>query len=125
MEFLEECLFLIGDSGKVKVEIEWLGEGWDGDYDPDNPDDVPFLRFSVYELADDGVWESIDDSSYCTLLPATISIDMAMEALKYIMNTVEGRVVGGHPIKKVCESLSWIKPEWFGRLVEKDEEDIT
>jgi hypothetical protein len=119
---IDYCIRYIGDSGKVKVEIEWIGEGWDGDYDPDNPDDVPFLRFSVYKREDDGHWESIDDSSYCTLLPATVDEDIVMDAIKYIMGSVETYVCGGHPIKKVCEQLSWIKPEWFRK---SDEEDIS
>lgn len=134
-KFLEGVVSCIGDSEKVKVEIEWLGEGWDGDYDESNPDDKPFLRFSVYKLeggyfetgsTKDPYWESIDDSSYCTLMPATCSPSMVMRAAKYILGNVEQRVLEGLPIKKTCEGLSWIKPGWFRKHTEKDdEEDIT
>ena len=33
-------------------KVEWIdiGEGWSGDYDPDDPDDIALLRFDVLEL---------------------------------------------------------------------------
>ena len=36
--------------GDRKVEWVDIGEGWNGDYDPDDPDDTALLRFDVLEL---------------------------------------------------------------------------
>ena len=49
--------------GKVRVELENIGEGICGDYQgPEN--DVPLMRMSVYHRVD-GVYEECDDASYC------------------------------------------------------------
>lgn len=92
----------------IKVELESIGEGYYGDYDPGNPADVPLLRFTVLKLVD-GEWEQIDDASYCTELPEWIDNDYQMQVLTYIMDEVYDAVVGGASIKKRCELLSWIK----------------
>lgn len=47
-------------SGPWTLVWEWIGEGESGDYDPDDPDDVPRLRASLY------IGETQVDS-YCTL----------------------------------------------------------
>lgn len=120
MNLMQDRVGFVGESGLVKVDLEWMGEGWDGDYDENDPNDTPFLRFSVSKW-DGKFWEAIDDSSYCTLLPATVSHDTAISVVKYIMSKVEHLVVSGLPIKKTCEQLSWIKPELFI----EDEEDIS
>ena len=54
----------------VSVELEHIGEGFDGDYDDTNPDDKPLLRFTV--LLNDS---QVDDASYCTALSNDISSD--------------------------------------------------
>ena len=48
--------------GRYKVEWVNLGEGKDGDYDSNNPDDIALLRF---DISFDG--ELMQDGSYCTL----------------------------------------------------------
>ena len=51
----------VGSGWQVKVELEWIGEGLDGDYNPGDPNDVPLLRFCVYKKINDQ-WEAIDTS---------------------------------------------------------------
>jgi len=104
--------------GDRKVEWVDLGEGWDGDYDPSNPEDVALLRFDVLQLVDvfdnpnaDPVeerWEPIDDASYCTQMPADSSDDILRRAAAIIMDATYGK----SNIKKICEELSWISPGW-------------
>ena len=53
---------------EVKVEWAYIGEGYNGDYDPSDPDDVELLRFYVYHI-DDGEWVEVEDASYCTNMP--------------------------------------------------------
>ena len=38
--------------GNRKVDLWQAGEGWNGDYDPDDPNDVELWRFDVQELVD-------------------------------------------------------------------------
>ena len=93
----------------VRVGLERLGEGLNGDYDANDPDDKELLRFYVnkYNKYHD-VWLDVEDSSYCTLLPITTSKEDQKKALKYIMDEVYEGVSGGYSVKKICEKLSWI-----------------
>jgi hypothetical protein len=99
----------------VMVSWEWLDEGECGDYDPDDPEDYPHLRFSVYKKgfsASDHLnpnpVEAIDDSSYCTLMPIDTPKETLIKLAEYILNCVEDDVKNGNSIKKCCERLSWI-----------------
>ena len=87
----------------VTVELEDIGEGISGDYDPNDKDDIPLLRFTVWK---DHV--QVDDASYCTQVPTTISVTEATKVLSTIMNEVFEPVIRGYSIKKMCERLSWI-----------------
>ena len=90
----------------VTVELEDIGEGLSGDYDPKDKDDVPLLRFTV--LKGD---EPVEDASYCTQVPTNITIVEATKILGAIMNEVFEPIMQGHRIKKMCERLSWIDRE--------------
>lgn len=51
--------------GRYRISFVDLGEGVGGDYDPDDPDDVRFLRLDLFCYMAGG-WEEI--ASFCTLL---------------------------------------------------------
>ena len=53
-------------SGRYTLEWVDLGEGYDGEYDPEDPEDRPVLRADLY-----GDGEAIDGGSYCTLATVT------------------------------------------------------
>tara|TARA_R110002051_G_scaffold251722_1_gene311084 strand:- start:53 stop:409 length:357 start_codon:yes stop_codon:yes gene_type:complete len=104
--------------GGRKVEWVDIGEGWSGDYNPDDPEDVALLRFDVLELTKvDGLfsdspeleWEVLDDASYCTQMPADTSEADLRRAAEIIMDATYGQT----NIKKICEELSWISPGWL------------
>jgi len=105
--------------GGRKVEWVDIGEGWSGDYNPDDPTDTPLLRFDVLQLVDvfdnpnadpvDEVWDVIDDASYCTQMPADTSEADLRRAAEIIMDATYGQT----NIKKICEELSWISPGWL------------
>jgi hypothetical protein len=106
---------------KVKVTLSWIGEGTDGDYDPDNMEDAPLLRFDVFAhkslknpYAEDvgRVWCYMLDSSYCTYLHA-FNKKTAKKAIKIIMSEVKDEVLAGHSIKRLCEGLSWMGTDSF------------
>jgi hypothetical protein len=96
--------------GDVKVEWAELGEGKDGDYDPNDPDDIELLRFDVSrEEGDD--WEAIDDASYCTQVPVSATPEQRAKGLQLIMDEIYDAASEDHSIKKACEHLSWISLE--------------
>jgi len=90
------------------------GEGKNGNYNPDDPEDQPMLRFDVYEL-DEGEWVEVDSASYCTALPATVSEEMMDKALMVLMRELGPGVRAGVSIKKKAERLSWLSPENLDR----------
>ncbi len=98
--------------GARQVEIsDETGEGLWGDYDPEDAEDIPLLRFWCYAEVSPGVWEEMDDASYCTALPAeeAVMTDSRLEAvLDRILDVVED-VDSGY--KRELESLSWLSPD--------------
>ena len=92
-----------GTHPRITVELEHIGEGWDGDYDPEDSNDDALLRFTV--LKND---EPVDDASYCTQLPDSLSKNQQLQVATFILDWVYEPLVAGHSIKKLCERLSWI-----------------
>lgn len=90
------------------VRIDWvnLNEGNDGDYDPENPEDVNLLRFDVYRHEGPD-WAAIEDGSYCTLVPANTDRVTLCEILSHFMDTIYDDVSAHGKAKRLCESLSW------------------
>jgi hypothetical protein len=100
-------------AGDVKVVWEAIGEGVSGEYDPDDPQDVELLRFSVYRKGIDSTnpwndWIEVDDASYCTQVPVDTPVETLTVLLARIFNEVYDYVQAGESIKKICERLSWI-----------------
>lgn len=70
--------------GRVRVEWTELGEGIDGDYNPEDPDDIELLRFDV-SLKVGGRWTFPDNASYCTQVPVKATAKQKSALLKTIM----------------------------------------
>ena len=114
---------------RVAVEFEWLGEGLSGDYQEDDLEDYPHLRFSVYKIKDIkdidldpnisfefgscDTWEQVDDASYCTTIPIDTSKDVLEYMLKILMIEFKEAVQNGHSVKKLGERMSWINESWI------------
>jgi hypothetical protein len=94
----------------VKVMLsDDTGEGIFGEYDPDDPNDKPLMRFDVYKFSSEYLeWEAIDDASYCTNIDADSHWHDVMSFLTTLMDEVYEPVRDGYSIKKVCEKLSWL-----------------
>ena len=97
-------------AGNYKAEWVDLGEGRDGDYDPDDPNDVALLRFDTYRRDGDN-WEAIDDGSYCTAIPVGTPDPVLLKGLTLIVN--ELNAAAGRSPKRILEALSWMNPTWF------------
>ena len=98
---------LTEDGVQVTLDNE-CNEGWNGDYDPDDPDDEKLLRFCVDKQREDGEWVEVDDASYCTAMPTDRPEPEIRAFLRVIMTAVKDRVLGDISVKKVCEGLSWV-----------------
>jgi len=95
----------------LRVTWEWIGEGWEGDYDPDESEgfkDTPLLRFSCSKLVD-GEWEGLEDASYCTQLPITTCRRHLAIAASIILEEIDT----DSSYKRALEFMSWLCPADF------------
>ncbi|MBA4372302.1 MAG: hypothetical protein C0402_05520 [Thermodesulfovibrio sp.] len=107
-------MWLVNEAEDVRVEWCNLGEGCSGDFDETDPSDVNLLRFDIHvRIHRNGEWEDPGDASYCTLMPANAPEELLEAGLRHIMKAVESSIHNLQSIKKTCEELSWISPEWF------------
>lgn len=93
--------------GNRRVTWEWIGEGWSCDYNENDPDDEPLLRFSCDEKIG-RQWEGMEDASYCTRLPITVPKKYLKRGAEIILEAIEDI-----SYKKRLEELSWFCPEDF------------
>ena len=101
---------LIKDTVRITLD-DVCGEGWNGDYDPNDPDDEPLLRFYVDVWDDEhNEYVPVSNGSYCTRLPANINTQDANSALVALMRELGDNAANGYSIKKSAERMSWISP---------------
>ncbi len=102
------------------VMWDYIGEGFTGDYNPDDPEDWPLLRFTVMVRNPDALYceppaEPPSDmyleaanGSYCT---ASLPIDVDKDELEYYTEKVmipklAPLLAEGKSIKRLCEGFS-------------------
>ena len=97
--------------GDKRVVWEYIGEGWSGDYNPDDPEDTQLLRFSCFEKVfyHEEDWTELSDSSYCTEMPINTPVSILAQAAARIMQEIEDV-----SYKRALEQLSYLCPEDFG-----------
>jgi hypothetical protein len=93
--------------GEVRIELESIGEGYNGDYNPDDIEDEELLRFYV-QKKENGEWVDVADASYCTLFPASATEDEKRRGLEFLMDNFYDAVMSGKSVKKIGERMSWI-----------------
>jgi len=108
------------------LRVDWYNadEGLCGDYDPDDPDDINLLRFDVYVMrepeawddSDDG-WRAVEDSSYCTNMPANAPEEVLERALRVLFREYRD-AIGDYPY---CS----VKKLGGGRLIHISDSDFT
>lgn len=104
----------------LRVDLVNIGEGWCGDYNPEDPNDVNLLRFDVYvnnpdtdEEYSDG-WIEVEDASYCTQIPANTPAEILKDKATIIFKRYREKIssyddyLNGPSLKKLGEELSWI-----------------
>jgi len=93
-----------------KITWEYIGEGHEGDYDLNDPEDEQLLRFSVDKWNEqNNEWEGIQDGSYCTQMPIETDFRVLVRGLAEILYNLNEDSSN----KKYLESMSWLSPEDF------------
>lgn len=81
---------------RCPVRVAWicLGEGYNGDYDPKNPEDELLLRFDV-AVKDDGIGDFVTTESRCTCFAANASAKDKEAALEILLDHFHHAYVNG------------------------------
>jgi hypothetical protein len=123
---------------RARVRVEWteLGEGYDSEWDPEDPDDIQLLRFDFYGRLNHE-WLVVSKASYCTNVPASTNPTTRTRLLARLLaegcTTIEhglDQLISEHggdanaarevtevtPASSgVFELLSHIAPDWLNR----------
>ena len=99
----DDALFILEQRYNVRVEYEYIGEGWNGEYNPDDELDQPLYRFTVYYKDD-------DVESYCTAWPIGTSEATLRNEARNLLEEVFIPVVSGDSIRRICGAYSWHGP---------------
>lgn len=95
------------ESANFAVTTSWIGEGNEGDYNPEDPLDHPLMRFDVQHInSESSEWENISDGSYCTQVRAYAPANILNALPQYIAEYLE--MEGSKSIKRRLETISWI-----------------
>lgn len=76
---------LVREKGPVRVALVCLGEGYNGEYDPTNPEDELLLRFDLF-LKDETNGEWMPAESRCTCLANEAPLQDKEAALDILLN---------------------------------------
>jgi len=87
-----------------KVEATWIGEGMSEDYQETDPDDMPLMRFDVFDKTVDKETDYYRYApySYCTFVLATDT-----EACKRFVDRVLDILQNNHDPKSELELITW------------------
>lgn len=122
----------ISDNGMVRVEWVDLGEGLCGEYNPDDPNDEPLLRYDAYvrltgtdmdeirglevdHFLDPGKtpeWGVKDPSSFCTRTNVNTHGPVLELLAKIIAEELADNLDNGG-WKSTAERMSWVHPDWI------------
>ena len=98
--------------GRWRLEWEDIGEGMDGDYDPNDPADIPLLRTYLYRLDEEFEYHEI--LSYCTLAPVDTPICELTRMSKLLLDSIHDIQV--YRVRTPYEKWTWLTR--YGRTVD-------
>lgn len=114
---------IVAESKNWRVVFVNLGEGYRGDYDPQDPEDVNLLRVDVHEWAPLlQAWLLPQDFSACTCIPAD-ETDEALDILgAWMLSELE---CGKYTLKECVTRFSWVSPDepYFQKLLGRSSYD--
>lgn len=98
--------------GDVRIVWSRLGEGYNGDYNPNDPQDQELLRFDLW-VKYEGRWEMAEGGSYCTLVPVTATPAQRFDLLLVLMDKLYDAVVKGEYYRDIADRMSGMRLEWL------------
>ena len=91
----------------IRVEFNNIGEGYNGDFNPNDPDDVYLLRFDISTRKGTG-WEPVEDASRCTQIPVGAAPEVILKRALEIHDAVHDALIAGDSIRAICDKCSWM-----------------
>jgi hypothetical protein len=122
MEF--DDIEVISQNGLAKVVLEYIGEGVSGDYDDEDPEDQPLLRYTLFRKNDGNKdignvaedvgmeWCTVTDGSYCTNLSIYDDRNKLVQLANYILIQVTDGLTSCKREKRLYEQLSHISIDY-------------
>lgn len=110
---------LVREKGPVRVAWVCLGEGYNGDYDPTNPEDELLLRFDV-AVRDEDIGDFVTTESRCTCFAANAPVKDKEAALDILLDrfyhayTADPR----HCMGTLADELSYISASTYRDLAQ-------
>lgn len=107
-------------NNNFKVFLGYTGEGYNGDYDRNDPDDEPLLRIDIYQKAEDDRRRWCDDAVYssCTGISARVTEEEALAMCDKVLEKLDKL-----PPEKRCEPffmMAWesaLKGADYGEMI--------
>jgi hypothetical protein len=97
--------------GNLTLYFDWDDkEGVHGDYDADDPTDVPLLRMALYMSNGRAMPRYVSDSSQCTMLDARADASVVFHVMERMLDIFERLEKENrmHDIKWICQRFSWV-----------------
>lgn len=100
---------------RLMVYLVDIGEGYEGDYDPEDPDDAELLRIDAYPLKEDGTIDDDRTFSVCTSIKKDSTPLIQRKAIHHIYWAIRQFMKDnpGSSLKAVMEDLSYLSDEDF------------
>lgn len=109
---------LVRERGPIRVAWVCHGEGYNGEYDPRDPEDELLLRFDVAVKAE-GIGDFVTVESRCTCFPASTPIKDKEAALDMLLDHFHHAYTShpGHSLRSLADRLSYISADTYQDLV--------
>jgi hypothetical protein len=94
------------ENKKFSLTLDWIGEGIFGDYDNEDANDAPLLRYWVSQKID-GVWDDVHNGSACCLLKASDKRKDLKKAAKIMLDLVTN--AGEDKLNSIVQMISHVE----------------
>lgn len=105
---------VIAPNATTSYEVQWdfIGEGYSGDFDPEDPDDRELWRLDLYNISRD---EFVEGASWCTQLPLNVTDDAILHRVGIWIAERSSEVLRDPDdhIGRLWDALSHIDESWL------------
>ena len=106
---LKRKRYLVESDG-VRCDLNFIGEGYGGEYDEDDSSDMPLMRLCVTKRSD-GAWRDVDEGSFCTNIGATEEPHRIMTALGIIWGRYHDLLKQDKSVKSLSAGVSFLSTD--------------